>query len=62
MSKGVTKRYIHFCPHCGANAVLRQSEADGYWYVACADVTCGCRSKSWHKAADAIDAWNRRLE
>lgn len=61
MSKPTTRRWVHYCPHCGENAALRQSAADGYWFVTCLDVTCGCRSKSWHKAADAINAWNARI-
>lgn len=62
MSKGATLRYVHYCPHCGADAKLHESLADmGYWYVMCESERCSCRTKSWRKANDAIDAWNARI-
>lgn len=51
------------CPFCGKPGILRGSDnVDGgpYYYVACANMNCGCNTFGKPTKEEAIEKWNRR--
>ena len=53
------------CPFCGGEAEIEQSLRIVYWdkdfYQVCC-VVCLAETWKYHFAADAIEAWNRRVD
>lgn len=51
------------CPFCGGE-VAEVDEEDGIFFVVCNYLNGGCGASSCHRTdeAEAIEAWNRRVD
>ncbi len=57
------------CPFCGKKAkvavVGEPSDRADWWYVICTNVECSVKPQTlycYEDKADAVEAWNRRVE
>ena len=49
------------CPFCGHGALTWECW-DDTWYVECSNENCGCMIDGFPTEAEAVKAWNRRVE